>query len=138
MKPNQPLQGVRVHLSGSVPDDATPDQKEGIREFARQLTSLVLSSGGTLIHGSHPTLTDSLLDAARPFIEAGGSRDSLLLVRDNQYAKTAEQKEEIDAQRSVAMVQLIPSQTGNKSESLVPMREWMAERSDVIVALGGR
>ncbi|MCA8993262.1 MAG: hypothetical protein KDA88_14830 [Planctomycetaceae bacterium] len=134
----RPLEGVRVHLSGSVPDDATEDQRNGIREFALRLASAVLKSGGTLIHGSHPTITVALLEAAKLFVDAGGSRDSMILVRDDKYAKSAEQLFEIKEQRALATVQLIPSDAGNPSTSLVAMREWMAERSDIFVAIGGK
>lgn len=50
---------------------------------------------------------------------------------------TREQLAEIDAQREYAAVQIVPAIFGNQNESLVPMREWMAERCDVVVAVGG-
>jgi hypothetical protein len=51
---------------------------------------------------------------------------------------TLEQLEEIDLQRKYAAVQIVPAVVGNPNESLIPMREWMAERSDVVVCIGGR
>ncbi len=133
-----PLLGVRVHLSGSVPENSTREQADGICAFVRSLTSRVLREGGTLIHGSHPTLRKPLEEAARPFVQAGGEKDSLTLVRAQRYAVTNEQLAEIDLQREYAAVQIVPAAAGNTNESLIPMREWMAERSDAVIAIGGK
>jgi hypothetical protein len=138
MSPNLPLRGVRVHLSGSVPEGANPEVEKQIGDFVRQFSSALFREGGTLVHGSHPTLIPALKDAATPVVAAGGLRDTLTLVRAHGYAQTPEQLAEIDEQRQWAVVQIIPSKRGNVNESLVPMREWMAERCDVVVAVGGK
>jgi predicted acylesterase/phospholipase RssA len=133
-----PLLGVRVHLSGSVPDTATSEQAEGIRLFTQNLATKVFRDGGTIIHGSHPTLLDPLARAAQPFVQAGGERDALTLVRAQRFAVTPEHFEEIDLQREYSAVQIVPAVAGNMNESLIPMREWMADRSDTVVAIGGK
>jgi hypothetical protein len=133
-----PLRGIRVHLSGSVPETALPGEEAQIKEFVRKLCSAVLAEGGELIHGSHPSFEEPLRVAAEAFVSAGGSRDALTLVRSHKYATTAEELAEIAAQRKYAVVQIIPEAYGNKAESLVSMREWMAERCDVVVAVGGK
>ncbi len=135
---NLPLLGVRVHVSGSVPDDVLPEQADGICSLVRKLAARVFSEGGTIIHGSHPTLITPLESAARPFVESGGEKDALTLVRAQKFALTPEHLAEIDRQREYAAVQIVPAATGNPSESLIPMREWMAERSDAVVAIGGK
>lgn len=132
-----PLHGVRVHLSGSVPESSTPEHADGIRSFVQKLASMIFSEGGTVIHGSHPTLLTSLENAARAFVAAGGQKDSLTLVRAQKFAETAAQFAEIDHQRQYATVQIVPAVEGNPNESLIPMREWMAEISDVVVCIGG-
>ena len=137
-KPNLPLRGIRVHLAGSIPDDAKPEQADGIRSFARALTSAVLREGGTLIHGSHPTLIDPLKAAARSFVQSGGRRDALTLVRSQEFAVTEDQLEEIAQQREYSVVEVIPYAYHSKTEPLVSMREWMAERCDLVVAVGGK
>jgi patatin-like phospholipase/acyl hydrolase len=76
--------------------------------------------------------------AARQFVQAGGQKDALAFVRAQKYAGTPEQLAEIEAQREYAVVQIVPSIPGNPNESLVPMREWMGERCDVVVAVGGK
>jgi uncharacterized protein len=133
-----PLHGVRVHLSGSVPESSTPDQANDIHSFVQKLSSKIFSEGGTVIHGSHPTLSKPLENSARDFVEAGGQKDSLTLVRAQKFAETAEQLAEIDFQRQYATVQIVPAVEGNPNESLIPMREWMAERSDVVICIGGK
>lgn len=137
MAPHLPLRGIRVHLSGSIPDGA-PEQSQAIASFVEQFARAVLREGGTLIHGSHPTLAPALLAAARSFVEAGGPRDALTLVRAFHHAATPEQRREVEEQRKYCAVQIVPSAPGNANETLVPLREWMAERCDVLVAIGGR
>jgi len=133
-----PLLGVRIHLSGSVPDAATHQQADSIRSFAHRLAAKVFSEGGTIIHGSHPTLLKPLESAARSFVQAGGEKDALTLVRTQKFALTPEHLAEIDLQREFSAVQIVPAVTANPNESLIPMREWMAERSDAVVAIGGK
>jgi patatin-like phospholipase/acyl hydrolase len=138
VKTQAPLHGIRVHLSGSFTDNATSQQKDGITAFVEMLARAILREGGTLIHGSHPDFRQPLQNAATEYVVAGGSRESLTLVRAQKFALTPEQNAEIDSQRQYATVQIIPSAPGNPNESLVPMREWMAERCDVVVAIGGK
>ncbi len=137
-----PLAGVRVHLSGAVPDQCPDVQRDGIVSFVQQFAAAVFREGGTLIHGSHPSFQKPLEDAATPVVGVGGPRDALTLVRAKKYARTAEQLVEIEAQREYAAVQVIPEipdpNNPARTLSLVPMREWMAERCDVVVAIGGR
>src|SRR5262245_12998805 len=137
MSSRLPLRGIRVHLSGSIPEGSTKEKADGIAAFVEQLTRAVLSEGGTLVHGSHPTLIAALRAAAKPFVAAGGSREDVVLVRAQKYATSAH-SEEITAQREWASVQIIPHSSANPKESLVPMREWMADRCDVVIAVGGK
>ena len=138
MSTRPPLLGVRVHLSGSVPEEAETAQANGIRSFVQKLASRLFSEGGTIIHGSHPTLISSLESAAKPFVNAGGERDALTLVRAQKYSITPEHLAEIDLQREYSVVQIIPAMAGKINQSLIPMREWMSDRSDAIVAVGGK
>lgn len=138
MSPTLPLRGVRFHLAGSVSDEAGEEDARGIRDFVRRFTAAVLREGGTLIHGSHPSLEESLRLAAEPFVAADGPRDALTLVRSHQFAVTDEHLATIARQRKYAAVHVTPAKPGDATESLVPMREWMAERSDVVVAVGGK
>lgn len=138
MSLHPPLRGVRIHLAGSVPDSSTAEEAVSILSFVQKFTAAVLRAGGTLVHGSHPSFQESLKTAAQSFVEADGARDALTLVRPQKFATTSDQLQEVDEQRRYATVHIIPSVPGSQSEALVPMREWMAERCDVVVAVGGK
>src|SRR5436190_3492071 len=107
-----PLLGVRIHLSGSVPDEAAADDAMSIRSFATKLAQTAFREGATLIHGSHPSFEQPLAAAAMAFVASGGERDSLTLVRAQKFATTKEQLAEIDAQRTYAAVQVVPATYG--------------------------
>lgn len=138
MNERHPLQGIRIHLSGSVPEDASEVQVTSIHDFVRRFAQAVFREGGVIIHGSHPSFEQPLKAAASAFVSAGGARDSLILVRAQQFAATEEQLKEIEAQRAYATVEIVPAHSADSKQSLIPMRVWMTERSDVIVAIGGR
>lgn len=133
-----PLQGIRIHLAGSVPGGITPEAATGIRSFVQQFASAVFRDGGTIIHGSHPTFIEPLRSAAQLFVSAGGTPEALTLVRSSSYASTPEHIEEMEAQREFSVVHIIPANPNIPTDDLVPMRQWMAERSDVVVAIGGK
>ncbi len=132
------LQGIRVHLSGSIWDDASEEIKKGIHHAVRTLTGAILREGGAVIHGSHPTIVPSIREAAEAYLKANGTRESITLVRSGDYAVTEKHKQEIEGHRQFSLVEIIPSASGDTNQSLVPMREWMAERSDVVVCFGGK
>lgn len=135
MNTRQPLAGVRIHLSGSSPDG----QHEEICAFVRTLALRIFSEGGSVIHGSHPSLSKPLEDAARTFLQAGGELGSLTLVRAQEFSETDKQIEEIENQRQFAAVQIVPAEPdGGNNENLTPMRDWMAERSDAVICVGGK
>ena len=138
MKRRLPLLGIRVHLSGSIPNELSEEKEKDIHLFVQKLASKIFNEGGTIIHGSHPTLSAPLEEAARKFIDAGGKKDSLTLVRAQKFAIKGEHLKEIEYQREYAVVQITPGSKEDEQESLVPMREWMAERSDVIICFGGK
>ena len=97
MKARAPLQGIRVHLSGSIPDESAPEQRAQISMFVEKFARTVLSMGGTLLHGSHPSFLAPLREAALPFVASGGSREALILVRSQHYATDPAQLAEIEA-----------------------------------------
>jgi patatin-like phospholipase/acyl hydrolase len=141
MKDKLPLRGIRVHLSGSIPEEATLEEANGIRTFTQKFTAAILREGGTLIHGSHPSLMEPIREAGTTFVAADGPREALTLVRAYEYSTSNEQKAEIAEQLKFSVVHIIPNQPLKLNEppkSLVPMREWMAERCDAVVAVGGR
>jgi len=133
-----PLTGLRVQLSGSIPQESSSDQANGIAQFVFLFASRLFSEGGTLIHGSHPSLIAPLERAARIFIEKGGDKDSLTLVRAQKFSESEEHLDEINKLRQFASVFIVPTNEDNDKSELLPMRAWMSGRSDTIVCIGGR
>lgn len=133
MAVTQRLAGVRIHLSGS-----NKESKPEIAAFVQKLAAKVFSEGGSIVHGSHPSFTAPLQKAAEDFIEAGGSKGALTLVRAKSFS-TDQYTAEIEAQRAFASVEIVPADNRNgiAADGLTPMRDWMADRSDVVVCVGG-
>lgn len=133
MAVTQRLAGVRIHLSGS-----NKESKPEIAAFVQKLAAKVFSEGGSIVHGSHPSFTAPLQTAAEDFIEAGGSKGALTLVRAKSFS-TDQYSAEIEAQRAFASVEIVPADNSNgiAADGLTPMRDWMADRSDVVVCVGG-
>lgn len=127
------LAGVRIHLSGS-----NKELQAGIADFVQKFAAKVFSEGGSIVHGSHPSFTEPLRKAAEDFIKAGGSKGVLTLVRSRGYS-TDQYTAEIDEQRAFASVEIVPADNndGPAAEGLTPMRDWMAQRSDAIICIGG-
>ena len=90
------------------------------------------------MHGSHPSFIAPLKKAAENFIDAGGDKGALTLVRAKSFA-TAQYAAEIEEQQMYAAVEIVPAEfeEGNPKSGLTPMRDWMADRSDAIVCVGG-
>src|SRR6267143_5804946 len=97
-----PLLGVRVHLSGAIPDEASNDEAIAIEAFVTKLAQAVFRTGATLVHGSHPTFTEPLAAAAKSFVSSAGERDALTLVRAQKFAVTEEQLAKMEVQREYA------------------------------------
>ena len=145
MKPGK-LNGIRVCLSASIPDDSSHEQRSGICRFVQSLARIVFRDGGVLTHGSHPTIVPLLEELAKEHPEVG-LRDRLTLVRAASYC-TAEHTEQIAAHEQFARVQQIPNGDPGQprdasslhpiTAQLIDMRDWMADRSDVVICLGGK
>lgn len=133
MATTQRMSGVRVHLSGS-----NKELQADIAEFVQKFAAKVFSEGGSIVHGSHPSFIDPLRKAAEGFIKAGGSKEALTLVRAKSYA-TDQYIAEIEEQRTFASVEIVPTDNsdGPAADGLTPIRDWMADRSDVVICVGG-
>lgn len=138
------LAGVRICLSAELSDDMRPAPGIDPALFVRELAEAVFREGGYLVHGSHPSIVPVLARAAAASFPDGGAADRLTLVRSARHS-TDRHAAEIEAQRAFARVEPIPARPTTDEvasradvEDLVPMRDWMADRCDVVVALGGR
>jgi len=127
------LSGVRIHLSGS-----NKEMREDIADFVQKFAAKIFSEGGSIVHGSHPSFIEPLRKASDSFIQAGGSKGSLTLVRAKCYS-TEDYTAEIEEQSAFASVEIVPADISDDqaTDGLIPMRDWMADRSDVVICVGG-
>lgn len=133
-----PLHGVRIWLSGSIPNNISGPQQNAMVAFVEKFAELVFSAGGHILHGSHPSIRDILLRVAKTHEWKQKRRDCLTLAvsrywsKNQNFAPTAEWRQH-------CVVYETPEAVGDDAEqqSLKRLREWMSERCDVFVAIGG-
>lgn len=132
------IRGVRIWLSGAVPNEATDYQRRAILDFVGQFASAVFRAGGHILHGSHPTLTPILVEEAKKHRENGGHRDCLTLAVSRLWSKFPD-KVPVNEWREICLVYETPEASGEgaRKESLRILRLWMSERSDAFIAVGG-
>lgn len=148
--PHGKLAGVTVCLSAGL-DDNDP-RREAVGDFTARLARAVWREGGTLLHGSQPNIVPLLEEAAKPL--GATARERLTLARAAQYS-TPKYDEAIKRHERFARVERCPARRDPErevveepvaadasetvtNEELVPLRDWMADRCDVVVALAGR
>lgn len=135
------LAGVRVWLSGSLPEvnSSTEKERADILEFVSRFSGKVFQLGGHIIHGSHPTFIPTLLEQASSYQMNGGKKDSLILAVSRFWSKES-QTVPIDDWRQRCLVYETPEASGQnaRDDSLKILRSWMAARCDAIVVIGGK
>lgn len=135
-----PLHGVRVWLAGAVPSDATNSQKMSVVTFVREFAAEVFRNGGHILHGSHPSLVGPLIAEAKEHVSKGGRKDCLTLAVSKYWSKD-KANVPIQEWRQTCTVYETAEATGGPSprdDSLQILREWMADRCDAFVAVGGQ
>ena len=135
-----PLHGVRVWLAGAVPSDATDSQKMSVVTFVREFAAEVFRNGGHILHGSHPSLVGPLIAEAKEHVSKGGRKDCLTLAVSKYWSKD-KANVPIQEWRQTCTVYETAEATGGPSprdDSLQILREWMADRCDAFVAVGGQ
>lgn len=137
--PHHPsISGVRVWISGAIPDDATEVQRRKIRLFVDKLTEIVFRSGGKIIHGCHPSLMECLTSSAERFLSATGRRPGLTLVYSN-FFPTGDSVAGIPKNRLTSCADLLATAAcPTQDQSLALMRDVLSCQGDVLVAVGGR
>jgi patatin-like phospholipase len=142
ISPSKPgaLSGVRVWLSGSVPESSssTAEERDTILEFVRRFSSTVFQQGGHIIHGSHPSLTPTLLTEADNYQKSGGKKDALTLAVSRYWSKNSNSVP-VENWDEHCLVYETPEATGPnaQNDSLALLRTWIAARCDAIVVVGG-
>lgn len=134
------LRGVRIWLAGAVPTEATDAQKHSIITFVRAFAATVFRDGGHILHGSHPSLVGPLIEEAKTYIAQGGRKDCLTLAVSKYWSKDTANAP-VQEWRQTCMVYETPEVTSGASardESLGILRQWMADRCDAFIAVGGQ
>jgi len=136
-----PLAGARIWLSGSLPDKEgiSDKQRAGILSFVETFARRVFEQGGYIIHGSHPTFIEPLLQAATLNQNEGGHKDRLTLAVSRYWTKDPNDTRPVKW-REIAVVHETPEVSGEHAleKSLELLREWMVARCDAMVVVGGK
>ncbi len=145
---NESLQGVRIWLAGSIPVEATPEEADRIRAFLTAFAVEVFRWNGRLVHGSHPTIRDTLLQAAEKYRNATKQKAGLVLAVSRFFSKTPEQYGvDLKAWNTLCAEKVIETrealadpQSGEVSRegSLRILRDILVEQCNVILAVGGK
>ncbi len=135
------LNGVRVWLSGSLPEEGKigPDERAAILSFVGRFSESIFRCGGHIIHGSHPSLTPTLLARASAFQSNGGTKDCLTLCVSQFYSKGLDAAPLGEWRKHCNVIETqVASGTDARNESLAFLRSWMAARCDAVVVVGGK
>jgi hypothetical protein len=106
-----------------------------VSEFA----ATVFRGGGQILHGSHPSLVGPLIEQAKDYISKGGRKDCLTLAVSKHWSKDAASAP-VHEWRQNCMVYETAEATASptrRDEILQILRQWMADRCDAFVAVGG-
>src|SRR5262249_57681664 len=137
-----PLWGARIWIAGARPDGLDAAAAARFDAFVACPSALIFERGGSIVHGSHPTVRCTLLQAATKFQERDdGPRDCLPLAASTFFYE--EYKAHLPRWQKNSIVHEEPAdQKGDlqqrKAASLDLLRRWMADRSDAVIAIGGR
>jgi hypothetical protein len=130
------LSGVRIWLSGSIDQNTPPDESARVLEFTSKLAAAAFREGAVLMHGGHPRLTPTLLDAAQTYKQLTGQRPSLHLLVSTHFPQESRQYDGIGDRLELADLEEIPEGV-DREQSLYRLRDALAARADVLVAIGG-
>jgi hypothetical protein len=141
----KPLKGLRVGISGAVPEREfwkLPDTDRAILLFVAQLSGLVFKLGGRVVHGSHPSFTPVIARQAERFAMSTQHDTSLTLLTSRLWP--IDQDFLVRSSR-VADIILTPkigrgdcSDAKTRNDSLTALRLTLAHEVNVLVAVGGK
>jgi hypothetical protein len=134
-----PLKGARIWLSGAMPEGVDDAETERFTAFLERISARIFKDGGSIVHGSHPSVVDALLRSATTYQDphgAKGKRDCLMLAASKIYHK--QNKTKLDRWRRNSEVHEEPLVDGDEDKSMARLRHWMADHCDAVIAVGGR
>lgn len=131
-----PLKGARIWLSGAISPEFDGAAVASFKAFVTELSALIFKAGGSVVHGSHPSIRDTLLAAAERHQAANGARDCLVMAASKfHYAKYAA---ELPDWQTKCVVHQEPAVDNDRDKSLARLRAWMADHADAMVGIGGK
>lgn len=140
MDPIPGLANTRIWLSGSIPKEAPPEEEKRLLEFTKLFATECFRHGAWLVHGCHPTLTRTLLDAAEEYRTTHPRKAPLRLISSTLYRQQNDggyaDVPLTELQRE-AEFHTTPT-TGDRDLSLARLRDQLATEADVLVAIGGK
>jgi hypothetical protein len=143
---NLPLAGLRVGISGAVPErelwGEVTDLDRLILIFNSQLSGLIMDYGGQVVHGSQPTFAPVLAEEARRCSAEG--TQPLKLVASKLWGESPEVGVRC-AKLAKAPLLLTPKvgegsnlHKPTRDDSLTAMRLVLTAEIDVLIAIGGK
>jgi predicted acylesterase/phospholipase RssA len=142
------LAGCRIWLSAAVPDGIDSAAAERIDEFVRLFARQVFERHGTIVHGSHPTITPILLSEAESYQKRQQRKAPLRLVVSRYFSEFPdrfgvhiEAWDKVCAEATIttpAIPKDVSGEARARSRSLTLMRRELANQSHFIVAVGGK
>jgi patatin-like phospholipase/acyl hydrolase len=133
------LSGVRLWLSGSVPEAVDAAESARLVEFTKTLASAAFRAGASVVHGCHPSLMKPLLEAAIEYRTKTNRKAPLVLIAsaaytqaDGGYAGVA-----LEVLRREAELQVTPA-GADRDGNLARLRDALAAQADALVAIGGK
>lgn len=147
------LSGLRIGLSGAVPDQAEWGARAldwEILKFVSTFADAVFRYGGRLVHGCHPSFTPRILGLAEPY---KGTRSSPLVTFVMSELWSGEHLgSQLRQERYQGLVELIevdrvvpPGASGDsasdplvRNASLTAMRQRLIAEMDVLAVIGGK
>ena len=134
------ISGVRIWLSGSLPDEASPEQATHLKAFVKLFAKSAFQEGARVLHGFHPSITPTLLEAALEYHDASDRKAPLLLFASTYFREASsggyEGRSVTELERNCELLQI--PQAPTRSQSLEELRNAMASQSDALVAVGGK
>ena len=140
------IKGARIWLSGAIEEEATDDEKDRIKKFLTAFALEVFRRGGRLIHGSHPSVRGTLLEAAATYKKDTGDKAGLVLIVSRYFSKSPKEYEiDLDAWNELTAEPIIQTREGIgqsdqeiRDASLEILRKTLLAQSNAIVAVGGK
>jgi len=130
---NLDLKGMPVFLSASLPDDlADSPRAQELYTAIALLTHEIVSAGGRIVFGGHPSITPLVREAIREL----NKKDAADLFQLRRFEGSA--PGEIHDDEVFGRVHWIEGEGGDIDAELAQMRDQMAEKARAAVFVGGK